>query len=319
MGPSDRPDRRDLLRVFERGEGTTVEISQDLPSPTLIRAVADKSACDMAAAGRRLLLLHGNPLTHVSWHAVAPRLAERFHVVAADLRGYGDSSAPPEEPDSSNYSFRAMAQDQVEVMKAARLRALLRRGPRPGRADVHRMCLDHPEKVIKAAIIDIVPTLDMWAAMNKEAAIGGWHWPFMAQPADFPERMLGSVPADWFMRKKLLKLTADLNHIPPAIWDEYVRCFNEKTIRGSCGDYRAAATIDCDLDTADLGRKLKMPILVLWGKSSSVGKRFRRSARPVATARGGCARRSAADRPLCQRGSAGPGARLVLTLLELRG
>src|SRR5712675_2399690 len=87
-----------------------------------------------------------------------------------------------------------------------------------GGRTVHRMCLDHPEKVIKASIIDIVPTLDMWAAMDKDGAIGGWHWPFMAQPSDFPERMLGSVPADWFMRKKLLKLTADLNHIPPAIW-----------------------------------------------------------------------------------------------------
>ena len=143
-----------------------------------------------------------------------------------------------------------------------------------GGRTVHRMCLDHPDKVIKAAIIDIVPTLDMWAAMDKEGAIGGWHWPFMAQPADFPERMMGGVPADWFMRKKLLKLTADLSHIPPEIWDEYVRCFNEKTIRGSCADYRAAATIDCELDTADLGRKLAMPILVLWGKTSSVGKRF---------------------------------------------
>ena len=87
-----------------------------------------------------------------------------------------------------------------------------------GGAPSHRMCLDHPDKVIKAAIIDIVPTLDMWAAMDKEGAISGWHWPFMAQPADFPERMLGGVPADWFMRKKLLKLTANLNHIPPEIW-----------------------------------------------------------------------------------------------------
>jgi haloacetate dehalogenase len=129
--------------------------------------------------------------------------------------------------------------------------------------------------VIKAAIIDIVPTLDMWAAMDKDAAISGWHWPFMAQPAPFPETMLGSVDPDWFMRKKLLKLTADLNHIPPEIWAEYVRCFNEKTIRGSCGDYRAAATIDCEHDTADLHRKLRMPILVLWGASSSVGKRFK--------------------------------------------
>jgi len=129
----------------------------------------------------------------------------------------------------------------------------------------------------------------MWAAMNKEAAIGGWHWPFMAQPSDFPERMLGSVPADWFMRKKLLKLTADLNHIPPAIWDEYVRCFNEKTIRGSCGDYRAAATIDCDLDTADLDRKLNMPILVLWETAAAWA-----SGSPIRSAFGGSGRRMSA-------------------------
>ncbi len=141
--------------------------------------------------GPPLLLLHGNPLTHVSWHAVAPRLAERFHVVAADLRGYGDSSAPPEEPDSSNYSFRAMAQDQVEVIQALGYDRFYVAGHDRGGRTVHRMCLDHPEKVIKAAIIDIVPTLDMWAAMDKEAAISGWHWPLMAQPADFPERMLG--------------------------------------------------------------------------------------------------------------------------------
>jgi haloacetate dehalogenase len=123
-------------------------------------------------------------------------------------------------------------------------------------------------------VIDIVPTLDMWNAMGRVGAMLGWHWPFMAQPADLPERMMGSVPADWFLRKKLLKLTADLNHIPPEIWAEYVRCFNEKTIRGSCGDYRAAATIDCELDTADLGRKLEMPLLALWGQTSLVGKQF---------------------------------------------
>ncbi|MBS0562524.1 MAG: alpha/beta hydrolase [Proteobacteria bacterium] len=225
-------------------------------------------------SGPPLLLLHGNPLTHVSWHAVAPRLAERFHVVAADLRGYGDSSAPEEAPDHSTFSFRAMAQDQVEVMAALGYSRFMVAGHNRGGRTVHRMCLDHPDKVIRAAVLDIVPTLDMWAAMDKEGSIGTWHWPFMAQPADFPERMIGSVPADWFLRKKLLKLTADLGHIPPAIWDEYVRCFNEKTIRGSCGDYRAAATIDCDHDTADLHRKLPMPLLALWGARSHVGRRF---------------------------------------------
>ena len=224
--------------------------------------------------GPPLLLLHGNPLTHVAWHAVAPRLAEHFHVVAADLRGYGDSSAPPEEPGSANYSFRAMAQDQVEVMRTLGYTRFFVAGHDRGARTAHRMCLDHPDTVIRAAIIDIVPTLDMWAAMDKEGAINGWHWTFMAQPAPFPETFLGAVDPDWFMRKKLLKLTANLSHIPSEIWAEYVRCFNEKTIRGSCGDYRAAATIDCELDTADLGRKLAMPILVLWGANSSVGKRF---------------------------------------------
>jgi haloacetate dehalogenase len=225
-------------------------------------------------SGPPLLLLHGNPLTHAAWHKVAPRLAERFHVVAADLRGYGDSSAPEELPDHANYSFRAMAQDQVEVMAALGFGQFFAAGHDRGARTVHRMCLDHPDKVLAAAVLDIVPTLDMWAAMDKQGALDGWHWPFMAQPADFPERMMGAVPADWYLRKKLLKLTADLSHVPPEIWAEYVRCFNEKTIRGSCGDYRAAATIDCALDTADLGRKLAMPLLVLWGARSRVGRRF---------------------------------------------
>ena len=167
-----------------------------------------------------------------------------------------------------------MAQDQVEVMQALGHAHSFVAGHDRGGRTTHRMCLDHPDKVLKAAVIDIVPTLDMWAAMDKEGAIGAWHWPFMAQPQGFPEAFLGAVDPDWFMRKKLLKLTENLDHIPPEIWHEYVRCFNEKTIRGSCGDYRAAAGIDCELDTADLGRKLKMPLLALWGKNSSVGKRF---------------------------------------------
>jgi haloacetate dehalogenase len=225
-------------------------------------------------SGPPLLLLHGNPLTHAAWHAVVPRMADRFHVVAADLRGYGDSSAPQELPDSSNYSFRAMAQDQVEVMARLGYRQFYVAGHDRGGRTVHRMCLDHPDKVLKAAILDIVPTLDMWAAMDKEGAIGGWHWPFMAQPQGFAETFFNAVDPDWFMRKKLLKLTANLNHIPPAIWAEYVRCFNAKTIAGSCADYRAAAGIDCVLDTADLERKLALPLLVLWGANSSVGKRF---------------------------------------------
>src|SRR5262249_52226022 len=158
-------------------------------------------------------------------------------------------------PDHSNYSFRAMAQDQVEVMAALGYRRFSVAGHDRGGRTIPRIWLHHPGKAIKAPKLAILPPPHPLAALDKEGAIRGGHGPFMAQPADLPERMLGSVPADWFMRKKLLKLTANLNHIPSAIWNEYVRCFNDKTIRGSCGDYRAAATIDCELDTADLHRK----------------------------------------------------------------
>jgi haloacetate dehalogenase len=228
----------------------------------------------VGGAGPPLLLLHGNPLTHIHWRLIAPRLAERFTVVATDLRGYGDSGKPRGLPDHGNYSFRRMAQDQVEVMQQLGFERFMVAGHDRGARAGYRMALDHPERVLRLACIDILPTHHVWTHTSREWALNAYHWAFMAQPYDFPERMLGSVPADWFMRKKLLKLTANLNHIPPEIWDEYVRCFNEKTIRGSCADYRAAATIDCELDTADLHRKLAMPILVLWGKSSSVGRRF---------------------------------------------
>ena len=125
--------------------------------------------------GPPLLLLHGNPMTHVAWHKVAPRLAKNYHVVAADLRGYGDSSAPIEDADYANYSFRAMAQDQVEVMQALGYNEFYVAGHDRGARTVHRMCLDHPEKILKAAVIDIVPTLDMWNAMSRVGAMLGWH------------------------------------------------------------------------------------------------------------------------------------------------
>ncbi len=142
---------------------------------------------DIETSGARIRLRHGGsgpPMLLLHWQPadpcrlasrVAPRLAERFHVVAADLRGYGDSSAPPEAPDHSNYTFRAMAQDQVEVMQALGNDRFYVAGHDRGGRTVHRMCLDHPDKVRKAAIIDIVPTLDMWAAMDEEGALGGWH------------------------------------------------------------------------------------------------------------------------------------------------
>ena len=224
-------------------------------------------------SGPPLLLLHGNPLTHVAWHKVAPRLAERFHVVAADLRGYGDSSAPPEAPDHSNYSFRAMAQDQVEVMEKLGYREFFVAGHDRGARTTARMCLDHPDRVQKAALVDILPNHHIWTHTSKEWALRSWHWALMAQPYDFPERMMAGVPARWYMEKKLSKPGIGLGFFDKEAFAEYVRCFTWKTIRGSCEDYRACATCDFEMDAADreAGRRVECPLLVLWGGKSHTG------------------------------------------------
>jgi len=224
--------------------------------------------------GPPLLLLHGNPMTHVSWHRMAPRLAERFHVVAADLRGYGDSVGPEDGGDNHiNYSFRAMAQDQVEVMRRLGYERFFAAGHDRGARTVHRMCLDHPGRVLKGAVVDILPSHHIWTHASKDWAMKSWHWLFMAQPYDLPERMMASVPAAWFMEKKLSKPGIGLSFMHPAAFAEYVRCFNWKTIRGSCEDYRACPTCDFDMDDADFRaeRKVECPLLVVWGAKSHTG------------------------------------------------
>ncbi len=222
--------------------------------------------------GPPLLLLHGNPLTHVSWHRIANRLAADFHVVAADLRGYGDSVGPEEGGENHiNYSFRAMAQDQVEVMEALGYREFFVAGHDRGARTTHRMCLDHPTRVKKAAVVDILPNYFIWTHASKAWAMKSWHWLFMAQPYDFPERMMAAVPPAWYMEKKLSKPGIGLGVFAPEAFAEYVRCFTWKTIRGSCEDYRACATCDLEMDTADRGRKVSCPLLVVWGAKSHTG------------------------------------------------
>ena len=224
--------------------------------------------------GPPLLLLHGNPLTHASWHRVAPVLARKFHVVAADLRGYGDSVGPEEGGDNhENYSFRAMAEDQVEVMERLGYREFFAAGHDRGARTVHRMCLDHAERVKRAAIIDILPNYHIWTHASRNWAMKSWHWLFMAQPYDLPERMMAGVPAEWFMERKLSKPGIGLGFFDKEAFAEYVRCFTWKTIRGSCEDYRACATCDFEMDAADreAGRRVECPLLVLWGAKSHTG------------------------------------------------
>jgi len=224
--------------------------------------------------GPPLLLLHGNPMTHVMWHKIADRLARRFHVVACDLRGYGDSVGPEDGGENHvNYSFRAMARDQVEVMESLGYREFLAAGHDRGARTVHRMCLDHPQRVKRAAVVDILPSQYVWTHTSKNWALKSWHWAFMAQPYPLPERLMAAVPAQWFMEQKLSKPGIGLKFFDPAAFAEYVRCFNWKTIRGSCEDYRACVTCDLEMDTADLesGKRVACPLLVIWGAKSHTG------------------------------------------------
>ncbi len=224
--------------------------------------------------GPPLLLLHGNPFTHLSWHKFAPRLAQEFTVVATDLRGYGDSSKPPSQPDHAGYSFRAMAQDNVEVMKSLGFDKFFVAGHDRGARVTHRMCLDHPEKVLRASIQDIIPQHHLFNHVTQAWATGAYHWFFMIQKAPMPERLMSADP-DFFITKKLAKTEQGLSFFGKEALEEYKRCFrNPATIHAICEDYRAGAGIDLVMDEADIkaGRKVDCPVLLLWGATGGVGR-----------------------------------------------
>jgi haloacetate dehalogenase len=226
-------------------------------------------------SGPPLLLLHGNPLTHVMWHKIAPRLAEEFTVVAADLRGYGDSSKPDGGPDHSGYSFRAMGRDQAEVMAALGFREYFVCGHDRGARVAHRMALDYPERVKKVAFLDIVPTHHVLHNIRKEWAVDSYHWFFMAQPYDYPEQMLIAYGLERYIRRKLDKKGVGMTGFAPEALAEYIRCCTPENIHAVCEDYRAAVSIDLAHDEADLQRKLTQPVLVLWGERSHVNRSFK--------------------------------------------
>lgn len=225
-------------------------------------------------SGPPVLLMHGNPFTHVSWHKVAPRLAQDFTVVCTDLRGYGDSSKPPDGENHVNYSFRAMAQDQVEVMAALGFDRFMAAGHDRGARVLHRMCLDHPGKVERAAILDILPQHHLLNHVTRAWGTFSWHWFFMIQPYDFPERLMGADP-EYYLRRKLAKPGTTAAFFSEAAIAEYLRCIrNPATIHAMCEDYRATFGVDLDMDTADFeaGRKVDCPVLLLWGATGGVGR-----------------------------------------------
>ncbi len=226
--------------------------------------------------GPALLLLHGYPQTHVMWHKIAPRLAGEFTVVVPDLRGYGDSSQPEGGPEHANYSKRAMAQDMVEVMASFGYDNFMVAGHDRGARVGHRLALDFPENVTKLALLDIAPTYTMYQNTDQEFATAYYHWFFLIQPFDLPERLIGSDP-EYYLRKKLRHWGRSPAAFTPAAVEEYIRCFSRPaTIHATCEDYRAAAGIDLLHDAADReqGRQITCPLLALWGENGFVGRKY---------------------------------------------
>jgi haloacetate dehalogenase len=222
--------------------------------------------------GPPLLLLHGYPQTHTEWHKIAPALAKDFTVVAADLRGYGDSSKPADGDKHINYSKRAMALDQVEVMSHLGFEKFAVVGHDRGGRVAHRMALDHSSRITKIAVLDIVPTHKIYHNVNKEFATAYYHWFFLIQPAPFPETMIGNS-ADFFINRSFRALMPKA--VTPEAFAEYQRCFKDPaTIHAACEDYRASAGIDLEHDEADLGRKIACPVLALWAERGVMGRLF---------------------------------------------
>jgi haloacetate dehalogenase len=224
--------------------------------------------------GPPLLLLHGYPQTHLMWRKLAPQLAAEFTLVIPDLRGYGDSSKPPAGAQSENYSKRALALDQVETMAALGFYRFAVAGHDRGARVTHRLLRDHGDKVTRAATLDIVPTLYRFETIDQKAATGSWHWFFLIQGRGLPEHMIGGDP-EFFLRHMFGTLLRDQGAMEEAAWAEYLRCFkNPETIRATCDEYRAGASIDLVHDRTDLAQKVNVPMLVLWGTGSGQGSGY---------------------------------------------
>ena len=227
-------------------------------------------------AGPPLLLLHGHPQTAAIWHRVAPQLARRFTVVAADLRGYGDAGKPAGLPDHSNYAKREMARDQVELMRSLGYEQFSLVGHDRGARVSHRLAADHPASVSKLALLDICPTLAMYEQTDMAFASAYWHWFFLIQPAPFPETLINADPR-FYLTKLMGNRSAGLGPFDPAAWSEYIRCASDPAcVHAMCEDYRAAAGIDLEHDRVDraAGRKLSCPLLVLWGRQGVIERCF---------------------------------------------
>ena len=228
----------------------------------------------IAGDGPPLLLLHGYPQTNMMWHRIAPALAERYTVVAADLRGYGDSWHPPSDDMHTPYSKREMADDMVRLMTSLGHESFMVAGHDRGGRVAHRMARDHSDAVSRLAVLDIAPTAAMYGQTDMRFATAYYHWFFLIQPAPLPETMINADP-EFFLRSKCGQWGRTSGAITDEAFADYLRCFRRpETVHAMCEDYRAAATIDLEHDAADADQKLATPVLALWGEVGFVGTHY---------------------------------------------
>lgn len=238
--------------------------------------------------GPPLFLLHGYPQTHVIWHRVAPLLASQFRLILCDLRGYGASSIPETVPDHATFSKRAMAQDIIDIADALGLDRFLLCGHDRGGRVSYRLALDHPARIEKLITLDIVPTFEMWQRMTRDLAIKTFHWAFLAQPAPWPEEMIGRDPVGWLDHKLALwGGSGDLSVFAPEALAHYRSFFSDPArLHATCEDYRAGAFYDVEADRADhlAGRRISCPTAVFWGEKGIPSK----TANPLEIWKGWC-------------------------------
>jgi haloacetate dehalogenase len=227
-------------------------------------------------SGPPLLLLHGHPQTHVIWHKVADQLAQQFTVVAADLRGYGDSGKPDGGAGHVAYSKREMARDQLELMRSLGFERFDVLAHDRGARVAHRLAVDHPEAVRRAILLDIAPTLAMYSQTSEAFARAYWHWFFLIRPAPLPETLLQTDPG-LYMQATMAIGSAGMRPFSEAALAEYLRCLRlPGTVQAICEDYRASASIDLEHDRSDraAGRRIQAPLLVLWGLEGVIERCF---------------------------------------------
>jgi haloacetate dehalogenase len=237
-----------------------------------------------SGTGPPLLLLHGFPQTHLMWRSVAPLLATQFTVVCADLRGYGRSGCPVSSPDHAPYAKQTMAQDMVAVMERLGFSQFSVVGHDRGGRVAYRMALDHPNRVNRVAVLDVLPTETVWERADARFALAYWPWSFLAQAAPLPEHVLTAVP-EAIVDDALSGWGSPATVFPPDVRAAYVQAIRDPThAHAICEEYRAAATIDRDHDMRDraAGRRITCPLLALWSAQGALGTWYSDESGPIA-------------------------------------